>query len=794
MSNSNVPIKKEGILQNSQEGVQNVKTENNGDVSLAEMESSESCTEEVKTVALDNNGNDENSKENLPEPKNKKQSKEDKKKSKQQKKNPHPTEKTKLFQKTKQKKKENAVESDETTKLTAVTATVTATEAATEAKAAEAKNDSAKKIKSKSNKDLPHLKINTKQNRSSFLCCFCSSKANRHSSLTSLTSPISECSEGSGAPATTKVQLDNLDAISNITISSRDLITAAILQNSGNATASKTSETTNNSTTANNNDNNNDNTNNNSDSVNNGNDINKNGVTRTESIKVITNFYPSLRPKSPVYHRTPSPGSKYQEVPTSEPDLSKQPKRSAMKGAKEKERQKLLMKQMQTKLNNHLNDADNNDDSLTSTSLLNGVGDGGHDDSFISNNSNKSHNRYKKKTVTSKFLLPDNNTLADDNDATDDDDDDDDDDADKDGALVSRRLRKDRRKIGMQLSRKLSQRPSFYELQEKHILLKQTPEEYLKNKEELKRTLVRKLTFRPTVTELRERQILKFNDYIEVTEIEEVDRKGDRPWTRLTPQDKAAIRKELNHYKSTEMMVHEESKQYTSQKEAQDIDQELFTEYEYSVDQLMELAGQSCAVSFAKSYKDKKESDVLVVCGPGNNGGDGLVCARHLKLFGYNPAIFYPKRTDRPLYHNLTTQCNKMEIPFLEKLPNSTEMSKHYSVIVDALFGFSFTGPPRGHFADIISSLISSKLPILSVDVPSGWNIESGNPDGIQPDVLVSLTAPKLCAKHFKGRKHFLGGRFVPPQLANKYQLNLPEYPGIELVVDITDVEVKNEL
>ena len=77
------------------------------------------------------------------------------------------------------------------------------------------------------------------------------------------------------------------------------------------------------------------------------------------------------------------------------------------------------------------------------------------------------------------------------------------------------------------------------------------------------------------------------------------------------------------------------SMKYLGQEEAQNIDQELFNEYAFSVDQLMELAGLSVAVALAKSYPRESLSkpDVLVVSGPGNNGGDGLVAARHLKLF-----------------------------------------------------------------------------------------------------------------------------------------------------------------
>lgn len=96
-----------------------------------------------------------------------------------------------------------------------------------------------------------------------------------------------------------------------------------------------------------------------------------------------------------------------------------------------------------------------------------------------------------------------------------------------------------------------------------HLNSVQTPEESKKAKEEKKSYLLRKLSFRPNVEELKEKKIIQFNDYIEVTQAQDYDRRADKPWTRLTPKDKAAIRKELNEFKSSEMAVHEGSRHLT---------------------------------------------------------------------------------------------------------------------------------------------------------------------------------------------------------------------------------------
>lgn len=227
---------------------------------------------------------------------------------------------------------------------------------------------------------------------------------------------------------------------------------------------------------------------------------------------------------------------------------------------------------------------------------------------------------------------------------------------------------------------------------------------------------------------------------------------------------------------------------FLNQEEAINVDLDLFNEYKFSVDQLMELAGLSCASAIYNCYKSKPRKNVLICCGPGNNGGDGLVCARHLKLFGFVPSIFYPKRTEKELYYNLTHQCVSMAIPFLDQLPNENIINTNFDIVVDAVFGFSFRPPVRPEFESLMNILKTSSVSLCSIDIPSGWNVETGPPeDGIRPELLISLTAPKLCAKYFTGKYHYLGGRFVPPGLEKKYNLQLPSYPGSDCVVALNN-------
>ncbi|KAI1379924.1 YjeF N-terminal domain-like protein [Hypoxylon crocopeplum] len=223
-----------------------------------------------------------------------------------------------------------------------------------------------------------------------------------------------------------------------------------------------------------------------------------------------------------------------------------------------------------------------------------------------------------------------------------------------------------------------------------------------------------------------------------------------------------------------------------SAKAAAALDKELMSTGAFSIDQLMELAGLSVSQVVYRVHPPNKGNRVLVACGPGNNGGDGLVAARHLRHYGYQPAIYYPKRSKNELYQRLAKQLEDLEVPFVEDFPAAMKSTDH---IVDAVFGFSFSGDVREPFPAVIRALEDTKLPVTSVDAPSSWNIETGPPESglgsrFNPDFLISLTAPKPLVKHFKGR-HFVGGRFVSPAIAKKYDFDVPEYQGIDQIVEV---------
>ncbi|CAD5111867.1 DgyrCDS1133 [Dimorphilus gyrociliatus] len=295
-------------------------------------------------------------------------------------------------------------------------------------------------------------------------------------------------------------------------------------------------------------------------------------TTETSSSSILPNQPVSIMVKSTKFPRTndiPSnPDAQnsphnYDEVPTHEPDSNKQPKRSAMKGGRLAERKKLIEQKHhevvvatknekikpkvapKPKPFNPLRISSDNKENLVPT-----LGDVPYEQDNIHTNGQLLTIKIERKNSLNRLLMqrPGKRELI-------------------ERHILQESSESDRAKvredIGIQLNRRLSLRPTAEELREKNILHIQTNEQRMQQIEETKKTLTRKLSYRPSVDELRQRKIIRFNDYVEVTDANEYDRRAEKPWTKLTAKDKAIIRKELNDFKSQEMNVHEESKRFT---------------------------------------------------------------------------------------------------------------------------------------------------------------------------------------------------------------------------------------
>ena len=263
---------------------------------------------------------------------------------------------------------------------------------------------------------------------------------------------------------------------------------------------------------------------------------------------------------------------------------------------------------------------------------------------------------------------------------------------------------------------------------------------------------------------------------------------------------------------------------YVSQSVANLIDSELMgPACQYSLDQLMELAGLSVATAIETEY-GKSGLDhplrILSVCGPGNNGGDGLVAARHLSLFGHVVDVWYPKPCAR-LPHILTQLRDVFSSNSDKSMPCGVISTnpldppgtlESYNIIIDAIFGFNFHGEVREPFSSIITQLAKVCNPycgygrhvpkgnthpvrLVSIDVPSGWEVdntkcrstavktpletssEAEQDHTLLPHMLISLTIPKKCAERCSAI-HYLGGRFISTRIASSFSLQIPTYPN----------------
>lgn len=171
---------------------------------------------------------------------------------------------------------------------------------------------------------------------------------------------------------------------------------------------------------------------------------------------------------------------------------------------------------------------------------------------------------------------------------------------------------------------------------------------------------------------------------------------------------------------------------------------------------LMENAGLAAACLIHEKVSDLMEKKILIVCGKGNNGGDGFVIARHLFIDGVTvDVLLLGKRKQLKADARVNADIAfKMGIPIHEvsekNLKDQNHLFRHCHIIVDALFGTGLSKPAAGLYAKVIKKINAAKKYVVAVDIPSGWDSDSGR--AIGPAVQANITAALALLK----RSHLL--------------------------------------
>ncbi|MCW2956721.1 MAG: Bifunctional NAD(P)H-hydrate repair enzyme [Thermoleophilia bacterium] len=195
---------------------------------------------------------------------------------------------------------------------------------------------------------------------------------------------------------------------------------------------------------------------------------------------------------------------------------------------------------------------------------------------------------------------------------------------------------------------------------------------------------------------------------------------------------------------------------------------------------LMERAGMGAAAEVLQWFPDARR--IAVVCGPGNNGGDGFVAARHLAAAGRSVEVLLVEaeskvRRDAQVFLDI---LGKLDVPV--RRVNVTAWRSAFDgidLVVDAMLGTGVSGEPKPPFEAAIRAITDTRLPVVSLDVPSGVDASTGTIAGaaVSADLTVTFHAPKTGLAIAPGRFH--AGRVKAIDIGIPAQVEEPIRQGI---------------
>jgi NAD(P)H-hydrate epimerase len=228
-----------------------------------------------------------------------------------------------------------------------------------------------------------------------------------------------------------------------------------------------------------------------------------------------------------------------------------------------------------------------------------------------------------------------------------------------------------------------------------------------------------------------------------------------------------------------------------TREQMREVDRLMIEEYGIRLLQMMENAGLNLA-DLVRRYLGRPLAGrrVAVLAGRGNNGGGGLAAARRLSAWGADVQVVLSAAAEEfedaaALQLGILERMNIPVRRFDGALPP-------HEILIDALIGYSLAGAPRGLPRALIAVANESPAPVISLDVPSGLDVDSGEAPGeaVGATATVTLALPKVGLLHPKARPYvgqlYLADISVPSDLYPRLGLSVPplfdECPLVQLV------------
>ena len=206
-----------------------------------------------------------------------------------------------------------------------------------------------------------------------------------------------------------------------------------------------------------------------------------------------------------------------------------------------------------------------------------------------------------------------------------------------------------------------------------------------------------------------------------------------------------------------------------------EVDRIMMEDLGISLTQMMENAGLNLAVLARGLFlnNELKEKKVIVIAGSGGNGGGALVAARRLASWGAEVSVLLSsaKGSIKKETKQQLEIIKNLNIPMVDKIHSA-------DLIMDGMIGYSVSGNPKTKVAELIESVNTSGIPVLSLDTPSGLDLTTGVPGKptIKANATMTIALPKLGLYKMKASKLigdlYLADISVPPQVYKSFDID----------------------